>query len=427
MKNILKSVFISQVRRTLWHFIALAALISALPASAVSAAEAAGASQAPKTESPQAADSAAPDLQKMLGAMLMLGFRGASLGEKDPFLEKVRAGKLGGVILFDKDVSSGKSRNIESPEQLKRLCGQLKSAAPGYLFIAADQEGGQVRRLKPQKGFMDLASAQAMGQGSMHDTYSTAEKLGEEMRDLGLNVDLAPVADVDSNPFNPAIGRLGRSFNSDPLLASQHALAFGQGLAKSGVIPVLKHFPGQGCAGKDSHIEAMDVSQCWKADVDLLPYAEILKAGWPGMIMVGHISHQGLDTSLPASLSKNIIDGLLRQGLDWRGVVISDDLQMKAVSQGRDLKETIFLAVEAGNDILLFGNNLEWDESLPDKVWQALNELVAENRLSESRIRESWQRISALREAYSKAPALPAPKPEGQPEPQPESQAPAAN
>lgn len=341
-----------------------------------------------------------PPLKKMLGAMLMFGFRGLRLTDNNPFLAKIRQGEIGGVILFDKDVSSNGQRNIQSPEQLGTLCSQLASAAPEPLFIGIDQEGGQVRRLRPQKGFMDLPSAQAMGQGNSHDTYAIAENLGKELQGLGINVDLAPVVDVDSNPYNPVIGRLGRAFNSDPLLVAQHALAFGQGLAKMNVIPVLKHFPGQGCGSKDSHQEALDVSGCWNANADLLPYAEIFKAGWPGMVMVGHISHKELDANLPASLSKNIIDGLLRKGLGWEGVVISDDLQMKAASDGRELKEIIFLAIEAGSDILLFGNNLEWDEALPDKVWQCLDELVVENRLSESRIRESWNRISTLKSAY---------------------------
>lgn len=345
-------------------------------------------------------EQANPSIERMLGSMLMFGFRGMGLEETDPLLLKIKKGELGGVILFDKDVTSGGSRNIQSPEQLKKLCRQLAQAAIGPFFISIDQEGGQVRRLRPQKGFMELPSAQAMGQGSLQSTYSTAEKLGEELHGLGINVDLAPVVDVDTNPFNPVIGKLGRAFNSDALLAAQHALAFGQGLAKMGVIPVMKHFPGQGCAEKDSHLEAMDVSNCWSANVDLLPYAEIFKAGWPGMVMVGHISHRELDAALPASLSKNIISGLLRKGLGWEGVVISDDLQMKAATQGRELKETIYLAIEAGADILLFGNNLEWDEQLPDKVWQAINELLAEKRISEERVAESWRRISSLAKAY---------------------------
>lgn len=344
-----------------------------------------------------------PALDRMLGAMLMFGFRGASLPHGDNFLNYISKGDIAGFIIFDKDVTSGAPRNVKSPEQLKNLCSEIIKAAPGPVFIGVDQEGGQVRRLKPAKGFMDLPSAQAMGQGNIHDTMAMGEKLGAELKGLGINVDLAPVVDVDTNPFNPAIGKLGRAFSPDATLAAAHALAFGRGLARQGVIPVLKHFPGQGCAQKDSHLEAMDVGQCWNADVDLLPYAEIFKAGWPGMVMVGHISHKELDSSLPASLSKNIVTGLLRKGLGWQGVVISDDLQMKAASQGRDLKETIFLAIDAGTDILLFGNNLEWDAELPQKVLDALHSLVAEKRISEERIRESWERISGLHAVYGNA------------------------
>ena len=177
----------------------------------------------------------------MLGSMLMLGFRGAELAPGDPFLAAVRSGKVGHVLLFDHDLPGGGERNIRSPEQLRRLTAVLRAAAPGPMVIAGDQEGGRVRRLKPRQGFMDLPSARQMGQGSPAATGALAARLGAELASLGISVDLAPVADVDSNPDNPAIGRLGRSFSPNPRLVAEHALAFGQGLARAGVIPVLKH------------------------------------------------------------------------------------------------------------------------------------------------------------------------------------------
>lgn len=342
-----------------------------------------------------------PPLDEMLGAMLMFGFRGAELAPDDAFLTLVAQGRMGNVILFDRDVSAGSERNIRSPEQLAKLCATLKKSARHPIFIGVDQEGGQVRRLKPKAGFMDLPSAQRMGQESPHATFEMADRLGRELAGLGVNLDLAPVADVDTNPFNPAIGKLGRAFSSDAKLAAGHALAFGRGLAKNGVAPALKHFPGQGCATADTHLGAADVSQCWSANIDLLPFAEIIHAGWPGMIMIGHIHLKNLDPDLPATLSRNIVTGLLREGLGWEGVVISDDLQMKAVWEGRDLKEIISQAINAGVDILLFGNNLEWDGELPQKVWSALRGLVDSGELSEDRVRQSWRRISALHAAYS--------------------------
>lgn len=352
--------------------------------------------QEQKTASPEKQ----PTLDQMLGAMLMLGFRESSLNANNPFLKMIKNGQIGNVILFDRDVTENKPRNIISSEQLQKLTTTLKTAAPHPMFIAVDQEGGQVRRLKPQNGFSDLPSAQALGQGNPAATLQTAEKLGAELFKLGINLDMAPVVDVDTNPFNPAIGRLGRAFNTDPNIVAQHALAFGQGLAKNGVTPCLKHFPGQGCATEDSHLGVTDISQCWKADTDLLPYAEIFRQGWPGMVMIGHLINNTLDNAQPATLSRKIVTGLLRDGLGWKGVVISDDLQMKGVAQGKELKDIFKGAIEAGIDILLLGNNQEWDEELPNKAFTALRSLVDEGIISENRIRESWERIMALHSAY---------------------------
>lgn len=346
---------------------------------------------------------AAPPLDRMIGAMLMCGFRGTELAPDDPFLAAVAGGRVGNVILFDRDMTTGGERNIRSPEQVRRLTATLRAAAPGPLFIAVDQEGGQVRRLRPQKGFSDLPSAQRLGQGSAAATREIATLLGEELAGLGIDVDLAPVADVDSNPLNPAIGRLGRAFSSDAAAVARHALAFGQGLARSGVIPVLKHFPGQGCAREDSHLGLTDISQCWDGATDLFPYAEILRAGWPGMIMPGHLFHAGLDPDLPATLSPMVITGLLRQGLGWQGVVISDDLQMRAIAGRYGLRESILLAVRAGVDILLFGNNLEWEDGLADTAFAALRALVEDGSIPVARIRRSWERISALHARSSAA------------------------
>ena len=241
-----------------------------------------------------------------------------------------------------------------------------------------------------------------MGQGSPAATGALAARLGAELASLGISVDLAPVADVDSNPDNPAIGRLGRSFSPNPRLAAEHALAFGQGLARAGVIPVLKHFPGQGGARHDSHLGLTDISRCWDGGSDLLPYAEAFRRGWPGMVMVGHLFHAGLDPEHPATLSTMVVTGLLRRGLGWQGVVISDDMQMKAVTDHYGLEQAILLAVRAGVDILVFGNNLQWDPDLPEKAHAALRRLVDSGKITPERIRASWERIAALHAAYAR-------------------------
>lgn len=326
----------------------------------------------------------------------MCGFRKTELDPDDPFLAAVSSGRIGNVILFDRDITTGTERNIHSPEQVRRLTATLRSAAPGPIFIAVDQEGGRVRRLKPEKGFLNLPAAQRLGQSNVRETLEIASRLGEELAALGINVDIAPVADVASNPLNPVIGRLGRAFSSDPAAVARHALAFGQGLARNGVAPVLKHFPGQGCAKDDSHLGLPDISQCWESATDLFPYAEIFRTEWPGMIMLGHLFHARLDPEFPATLSRMVVTGLLRQGLGWQGVVISDDMQMRAITDRYGLRESILLAVQAGVDILLYGNNLEWEEGLPDKVFETLRALVEEGSISVERIRQSWERITAL-------------------------------
>ena len=342
------------------------------------------------------AGKAAPPLDVMIGSMLMLGFRGADLPSGDAFLEQVRAGHVGHVILFDRDVTTGGERNIISPRQVRRLTATLRAASPGPFLIAVDQEGGRVRRLKPQRGFADLPSARSMGADSPEKTRAIARQLGEELASLGISVDLAPVADVNSNPANPAIGALERSFSPNPAMAAAHALAFGQGLAQRGIIPALKHFPGQGGARKDSHLGLTDITRTWNARADLVPYAQAFAQGWPGMVMLGHLYHKGLDPQYPATLSRAVVTDLLRGRMGWQGVVISDDMQMKAITDHYGMEQAMLLAVNAGVDILLFGNNLYWDETLPRKVFETLRGLVESGRISRQRIMESWLRITNL-------------------------------
>ena len=253
-----------------------------------------------------------------------------------------------------------------------------------------------MRRLKPQKGFADLPSAQSMGAGQPDKTRALARQLGKELAGLGISVNLAPVADVNSNPANPAIGALERSFSPNPALVAAHALAFGQGLAQQGVIPALKHFPGQGGAQKDSHLGLTDITRSWNAKADLAPYEQAFAQGWPGMVMLGHLFHTGLDANYPATLSHAVVADLLRGRMGWQGVIISDDMQMKAITAHYGMEQAVLLAVNAGVDILLFGNNLYWDENLPQKAFATLKGLVQSGRVSQQRVMESWLRISNL-------------------------------
>ena len=330
----------------------------------------------------------------MLGSMLMGCFDGTELAAVDPFLALDRAGRVGGVCLLDQKKDGG-DMNVISPQQLKRLTRTLREAAPGPFLIAVDQEGGGVRRLRPERGFSDLPSAAEMGRGTPEQTRRTAAALGRELRELGINVDFAPVADVNVNPACPIIGARGRSFGDDERAVSAHAIAFGEGLAAEGVIPTLKHFPGHGSSLVDSHLGTTDITRTWQKR-ELRPYLDAIAAGWPGMIMPAALYHAALDPEWPASLSKNVTTRLLRELLGFDGVIVTDSLLMRAVTDHYTIEQTIELAVDAGADILLFVSNVENAAEITERAFLALRKLADSGRLSRERILQSHRRIAAL-------------------------------
>lgn len=334
--------------------------------------------------------------------------KGASYGVNE-VLDDIRAGRVGGVILFDRDVTTGSpERNVISPKQVRALSAALQAAAAASpaglpLFVAVDQEGGRVQRLKPERGFTQYPPARQLGQGTTGETRLRAVAMGRELADVGVNLNFAPVVDVDVNPDSPAIGRLGRSYGRDPRAVAAHAAAFINGMAHAGVVSCLKHFPGHGSARADSHLGVTDVSATRRPE-ELWPYPTLLRPagnawadGWGGMVMVGHLYDNRLDAAHPATLSRATIDGLLRRDMGWRGVVITDDLQMGAITERYPLEEVVFRAVDAGADILLFGNNLRWQPDLAARVHATLTGLVQSGRISEERIRQSYQRIARLK------------------------------
>ncbi|HWR03977.1 MAG TPA: glycoside hydrolase family 3 N-terminal domain-containing protein [Humidesulfovibrio sp.] len=349
-----------------------------------------------------------PELKRQAGQMLLVGFRGAEpldeQGRPLPILGQIPRLNLGGVILFDRDAQLGTpGRNVANPEQLKRLNAALSKAAANAsqppLFVAVDQEGGRVQRLKPVNGFPDGPAAADLcpaddAQAELARTAGTAT--GRMLREAGFNLDFAPVCDVNVNPENPVIGGIGRSFSADPKRVADCAGAFAQGLQSQGVLTAAKHFPGHGSSASDSHLGFTDVSATW-SEAELSPFAALIQSGRADMIMTAHVFNDRLDARHPATLSRPVITGLLRRKLGFTGVVVTDDLQMRAITSKYGLKEALGLAVNAGADLLLIGNNLAYEEDAPDKAISALMELVAEGTVSPARIRESAGRIAALK------------------------------
>jgi beta-N-acetylhexosaminidase len=293
---------------------------------------------------------------------------------------------LAGVTIF--------GPNIAGPEQLAGLTGQLRSAG-GLPLVAIDEEGGDVTRIAHLTGSPYPGNAAL---GAVDDAALTAEvhrALGQDLADLGINVDLAPSVDVNTAADNPVIGI--RSFGSDPDLVARHAAAAVRGLQAAGVAACAKHFPGHGSTSADSHhgIVTLQASLDLLRRRDLPPFAAAIAAGVRG-VMPGHLRVPELTGDAPATLSAAALNGLLRGELGFTGVVISDALEMRAVSDLYGIPEAAVLAVAAGTDLLCLGRDAAEDGYLA--VRRALSEAVASGRLPAQRLAAAQQNVARLRD-----------------------------
>ncbi|MBI3749268.1 MAG: glycoside hydrolase family 3 [Chloroflexi bacterium] len=324
----------------------------------------------------------------------MVGFRGLTIGPRDPVTEALGSG-LGGVILFDRDRSKP-TRNVKSPAQPKALTTPARAAASGGVLVAIDQEGGRVSRLKPAQGFPATRSQAVIGAtGDPNQAFEAGRDMGATMANAGIDLDLAPVVDVDVNPENPAIGALERSFSADPTVVAAMAEAEIRGLHAQGVRAAIKHFPGLGSASANTDFDDVDVTRTW-TDAELDPYRALFAAGLPDAVMSGHIVNDAFDPGVPASLSPATIEGLLREQLGWTGVVVTDDLGAEAIAGRYRRDEAIALAIEAGNDLLLFANQTIYVPDLAALVIEAIAGHVESGRIAEARLDQSIERLDRL-------------------------------
>src|SRR3954465_4732270 len=260
-----------------------------------------------------------PDLDRAVASMFAIGFDGKLLS---PSLKALLERGVSSVILF--------SRNVESPRQIARLCYEIQAHAGRPILIGTDQEGGRVARLR--SGFTPIPSMRALGQ---LDDEKVAFEIGQvvaaELRAVNIHMDLAPVLDVDSNPKNPVIA--DRSFGPNPQVVSKMGAALLRGLQSGGVAACAKHFPGHGDTSKDSHFDLPRLEHALSRleKVELPPFRAAIAAG-VSAIMTAHIIFDALDPDLPATMSKNVLTTLLRQKLNFNGLLISDALEMKAIA-----------------------------------------------------------------------------------------------
>ncbi|MDR1416890.1 MAG: hypothetical protein LBJ57_05680, partial [Prevotellaceae bacterium] len=275
----------------------------------------------------QAADS----LRYKIAQLLIVGFRGTELTSANHIYSDIKNLHVGGVILFDYDaVSKTRGRNITSPAQLTRLCGDLQRLAGGKLVISIDQEGGMVSRLKTSTGFPPTVSAKHLGALDNADTTRHyAAKTAQLLKELGVNFNFAPCIDVDVNPQCPIVGKVQRSFSAMPDVVTKHARIWVEEHRRCGVITSPKHFPGHGSSTVDSHLGLTDVTGTWTRQ-ELIPYRQLVKSGHCDAIMVSHVFNKKLDGKYPATLSSKIV-GMIRSDLGFDGMVVSDDMAMGAI------------------------------------------------------------------------------------------------
>jgi len=337
-------------------------------------------------------------LETKIGGMLMVGFRGLRVTDEHLIVGDIRDRHLGSVVLFDYDVPSKTAvRNVQSPEQMKVLVDGLQAASAIPLLVAIDQEGGRVRRLKEEHGFPPAFSAQHMGAADDLDlTREQATVTAQMLAELGINLNLAPVVDLNINPDNPVMGGRERSFSADPEVVTRHALEFIRAHHEQGVLCTLKHFPGHGSSSDDSHLGLADVTNTWSR-VELAPYRDLIEAGVADAIMTAHVFHADLDPEYPATLSGAILTGILREELGYDGVVISDDVQMRAIADHYGFETAVRAMIEAGVDIISIANNSVYEEDVVARTVALIVRLMEEGRVCEARIEESYRRIEALR------------------------------
>ena len=326
--------------------------------------------------------------------MLIVGFDSEYIDENSSIVKDMQRYNLGGVILFDRFYNDrNKTKNISSPKQLKELSSKLKSFAKKPLFICIDQEGGKVARLKPKYGFMKVPSAFAISKMSIKEAKEIYAKQAKMLSENGINCDFAPVVDLAVNPKNRVIVGLQRSYGKESKEVIKYAKIFMDELHKKEIISVLKHFPGHGSSLGDSHKGFVDITKTWSKK-ELEPYKALIKKSDIDMIMTAHVFNAKLDKKYPATLSYKVNSELLRKKLGFRGVIVSDDMQMGAIKNNYSLKESVTLAINSGVDMLLFANQL--DKISVDKLVNTIYAQVKKGEIPLARIKEANKRVENL-------------------------------
>lgn len=325
-------------------------------------------------------------LKDKIGQMILAGISGTTMDTNGKKL--ISQFHVGGIIFY--------KNNFETPEQTVQLVNQLKAGNSSNLplFLGIDQEGGRVTRLPG--GLVNFPSNNLIGKVKNPEfSYKVGTLLGHELKEFGLNLDFAPVLDINSNPNNPVIG--DRSFGNNSEIVSTLGIQTMKGIQSQNVIPTIKHFPGHGDTSIDSHLELPIVNKSLMElqELELIPFERAIDHG-ADVVMVAHILLPELDNTNPASISKAVITDLLRKQLSFKGVIITDDMTMGAITEHFDIGKAAVESVKAGSDIILVGH----DYNNVVKISSSLITAVENGEISEQRLNESIKRIIQLKRKY---------------------------
>jgi beta-N-acetylhexosaminidase len=339
-------------------------------------------------------------LRQKIGQMVIVTFTGDSLEKRTASLDTLKNdladGLIGGVTYYTW------SNNLKNPAQITRLSGQLQQNTKIPLLIATDQEGGSVARLSGSNGFQSSKTAYQLGTIINREDSTRAQSalMAGWLQQSGINTDYAPDADVDVNPSSPAIGALGRSFSSKPDSVAAHVGWFIDEMHRKNIITTVKHFPGHGSAATDSHLGFTDISTTWTTQ-ELVPFQSIISNRTADIIMMGHLFNRSLDSLYPASLSYNIVTTILRKQLGFDGVIITDAMNMGAITQNYGFEQSIILAVKAGVNLLLYPANFDsLNRSLARTIVGLIEKNVQSGVIPQSCIDDSYARIMNLKTKY---------------------------
>ncbi|MDX9814391.1 MAG: glycoside hydrolase family 3 N-terminal domain-containing protein [Sulfurimonas sp.] len=335
----------------------------------------------------------ADELKKMIGHLLIVGFDGLEVNKNSQIIKDINTYELGGVILFDIDYKDqSRQKNISSKAQLKKLTSSLKLLSKHNLLISIDQEGGQVARLKPKYGFDAIASAKMVSTMDEYMSHHVYSALASSLASSDINCNFAPVLDLELS--QNMIAKKHRSFGSDAQKVAMYGEIVIDELRAKNILAVAKHFPGHGSSKADSHDGFVDITNTW-SEVELEPYKKLIALNKLDMIMSAHVFNAKLDSTYPATLSHNINTKLLRDKLGFDGVLVSDDMQMGAITKNYSLKEALTLALNSGVDMLIFGNQLAFNSV--DEIVETIYTQVKDGKIPLERIEEANRRINGIR------------------------------